>query len=365
MKTDLLPDEIVMPCTPEQYEKYLKRSLLKMGYHEDDLWMDAVDVRTGISVSVEEGMWFFDIDDDDNKENGVYKTNSVVLISMEEFNPRLFLALAARTKEGCFGWGEWFKHYIDNSWLIHREPFPGKAAICQESETNYLINLPELHLVKPTTAEIIEKFKDASYSQKEEVTKRSSFAKMLLDELNKNIITHNSFPKNMYFLGYGGSICCGTWLEKGIGKSLPQPPADVMSGQGVGRVSFGKSLPQPPTKTRTKTYVPGYGEIEFPEKGDKYEYYTYTKDRRTLTVDYAETIWKPEVQVMVHFTRDDVDNPGTREYNDFMQAYSRIREKPVVKHDLKEDDIYKRKGHRGRQEFIIERFTNAKVKTKK
>ena len=103
--------KISMDCTKEQYEKYLKEELLKMGYKEDNV------------------SWW---DDDDNKyitnyysANGKFGNINRGDLSADDtrylgsFNPELFLALAAMTdSERIFGYREWAKQKNGNDFQL-------------------------------------------------------------------------------------------------------------------------------------------------------------------------------------------------------------------------------------------------------
>lgn len=101
---------ISMDCTKEQYEKYLKDELLKMGYEEQWMcWKRKIKIFTNAANGVAGKMI-------DIGEGGKERFNRTYLGS---FNAELFLALAAMTdSERIFGYREWAKQKGGNDFQL-------------------------------------------------------------------------------------------------------------------------------------------------------------------------------------------------------------------------------------------------------
>ena len=94
----MFTQKISMDCTKEQYEKYLKEELLKMGYEERCMhWGREIKIFTNAANGVAGKM--LDIDED-----GKERFNRTYLGS---FNAPLFLALAAMTDKAEGNYGEY------------------------------------------------------------------------------------------------------------------------------------------------------------------------------------------------------------------------------------------------------------------
>lgn len=96
----MFTQKISMDCTKEQYEKYLKDELLKMGYKEEGVsdWGGGNDYITNyFSSNGEVG----------NISEQYISADNVTYLG--SFNAPLFLALAAMTDKAEGNYGEWFK----------------------------------------------------------------------------------------------------------------------------------------------------------------------------------------------------------------------------------------------------------------
>lgn len=160
----MFTQKISMKCTKEQYEKYLKDDLLKMGY-------------------IDSSLFYWDLPDysyivnNFNFENGQISNINVTYITdkdrtyLGEFNANLFLALAAMTdvEDGCYG--EWWYILIKNcEYFTHGNLYKGLDSILNYG--SFIDNMGErngfsLHgpskifnnLRKATVEEIFDKFK--------------------------------------------------------------------------------------------------------------------------------------------------------------------------------------------------------------
>jgi len=104
----MFTQRLSMDCTREQYEKYLKDELLKMGYEDKFVNSWNCGVYQYISnnyMGINGGLGAV-YKQDLNKYNRTY---------LGSFNPELFLSLAAMTdSERIFGYGEWAKRKRGN-----------------------------------------------------------------------------------------------------------------------------------------------------------------------------------------------------------------------------------------------------------
>ena len=102
-----------MDCTKEQYEKYLKDELLKMGYNDDSvLFWGSEDI---IMNNASGDMGVLCVCTSGSKLN--YDRTY-----LGSFNAPLFLALAAMTdSERVFGYGEWAKQKKGNDYQVPTE----------------------------------------------------------------------------------------------------------------------------------------------------------------------------------------------------------------------------------------------------
>ena len=96
----MFTQKISMDCTKQQYEKYLKDELLKMGYEERCMyWGREIKIFTNAANGVAGKM--LDIDEEKKERfNRAY---------LGEFNAELFLALAAMTDKAEGNYGEYVR----------------------------------------------------------------------------------------------------------------------------------------------------------------------------------------------------------------------------------------------------------------
>lgn len=138
----MFTQKISMDCTKEQYEKYLKYELLKMGYQEVGLsyWGDYNDYLTN----------YFGIEGEVGNINEQHiRTDNITYLG--SFNAPLFLALAAMTDKAEGNYGE----YIIG---LHS----GRFYKMTEGERI----LPEYNLIrKATKEELMEKFGGEIWNQ--------------------------------------------------------------------------------------------------------------------------------------------------------------------------------------------------------
>lgn len=93
----MFTQKISMDCTKEQYEKYLKEELLKMGYKEDDWSVSPmIIVNNAFGGNNFVGMY------------GIGCKNSYNRAYLGSFNAPLFLALAAMTDKATGGHREYY-----------------------------------------------------------------------------------------------------------------------------------------------------------------------------------------------------------------------------------------------------------------
>lgn len=97
--------KISMDCTKEQYDKYLKDELLKMGYDLGGAWgwQPSVNILTNI-YNEEVGVIGCTVNYSRRAYNGEY---------LGKFNAPLFLALAAMTDNPNGNYGEWWVYTSD------------------------------------------------------------------------------------------------------------------------------------------------------------------------------------------------------------------------------------------------------------
>lgn len=133
----MFTQKISMDCTKEQYEKYLKEELLKMGYKERyQSWKRDIGIFTNACDGISGGM--LDICEFDKEKFNRHYLGS--------FNAPLFLALAAMTDKAEGNYGEYVIGLKTGEFYRMREDD---------------IVLPEYkHIRKATKEEIIDWFKD-------------------------------------------------------------------------------------------------------------------------------------------------------------------------------------------------------------
>ena len=107
----MFTQRISMDCTKEQYEKYLKDELLKMGYKETEIdGLDWADDFIIVNNFIELGRITQLANANKDTGNRTY---------LGSFNPKLFLALAAMTDgERVFGYREWRKQKDGDKWAL-------------------------------------------------------------------------------------------------------------------------------------------------------------------------------------------------------------------------------------------------------
>ena len=106
----MFTQKISMDCTKEQYEKYLKDELLKMGYTEVVL---VFGYDKSIIVNNLDGYM------GDLASLNPTRKNNKGRLYLGSFNPELFLALAAMTdSERIFGYREWAKQKNGNDFQL-------------------------------------------------------------------------------------------------------------------------------------------------------------------------------------------------------------------------------------------------------
>ena len=95
---------VSMECSKEQYERDLKVSLLAMGYEEtNNTYIGLADKYIGTNIGAE-----------DYKVSDVYENSrhDYGRYFIDEYNPKLFLALAGMTDSETGNIGEWWKHIM-------------------------------------------------------------------------------------------------------------------------------------------------------------------------------------------------------------------------------------------------------------
>ena len=107
----MFTQRISMDCTKEQYEKYLKEELLKMGYKETEI--DGLDWADDFIIIND----FIELGRVTQLANANKDTNDRHYLG--SFNAPLFLALAAMTYgERVFGYREWRKQKNGDKWAL-------------------------------------------------------------------------------------------------------------------------------------------------------------------------------------------------------------------------------------------------------
>lgn len=145
----MFTQKISMDCTKEQYEKYLKEELLKMGYVEKCMyWERDINIFTNASNGVAGNM--LDIRADSKEKYGRTYLGS--------FNAPLFLALAAMTDKAEGNYGE----YIIGL---------GSSRLYKMREEDKI--LPEYNMVrKATKEEIMAKFGENKTENGKEIAEK-------------------------------------------------------------------------------------------------------------------------------------------------------------------------------------------------
>lgn len=179
----MFTQKISMDCTKEQYEKFLKEELLKMGYIEKDMyWGRGILVFTNAANGVTG--WMLDIEWGNKK--GYDRTY------LGSFNAPLFLALAAMTDNAEANYGEYWVCIKDNAWFTKDNLYKSIGVYHDKSpmfydnkgaENGAFINHLFKYFRKATKEEIMAKFgkteNDTNYDAARE------FAKYFCDNVTK------------------------------------------------------------------------------------------------------------------------------------------------------------------------------------
>lgn len=154
----MFTQKISMDCTREQYEKYLKDELLKMGYQEMTMyWGRSITVFTNAANGVTG--WMLDIEWGNKK--GYDRTY------LGSFNAPLFLALAAMTDNADGNYGEYWVCIKDNAWFTKDKLYKSIGVYHDKSpmfydnkgeENGAFINHLFKYFRKATKEEIMAKF---------------------------------------------------------------------------------------------------------------------------------------------------------------------------------------------------------------
>ena len=117
----MFTQRLSMDCTKEQYEKYLKDELLKMGYNDD-----YATFRECEEIIVNNGGGYMWILGSLFSESKLYCDRTY----LGSFNPELFLALAAMTDSHFASYGEYYtdgKYWLKAPIRATNTEFIGKA----------------------------------------------------------------------------------------------------------------------------------------------------------------------------------------------------------------------------------------------
>lgn len=207
----MFTQKISMDCTQEQYEKYLKEELLKMGYEEENTscWDDKKNCYISNNYSLNGTMG-----------NEPYQTaKSEEMNYLGKFNAPLFLALAAMTDKKLGGIGEYWV-LIDKNLSFTKNELYKCVGLFLDKTPKFIDDIGELNgfdsrfffefIRKATVSEIMAKFGEKEYRYNgrpsweiildttiiEEMTKQHREMWAAYKKLNEKIEEKSYEPKN-------------------------------------------------------------------------------------------------------------------------------------------------------------------------
>ena len=163
----MFTQRISMDCTKEQYEKFLKEELLKMGYHEQGMYWGrkGITVFTNAANGITGGM----LDIEWGVKEGYGRTY------LGSFNAPLFLALAAMTDKAEGNYGEYWVCIKYNAWFAKDNLYKSIGVYHDKSpmfyddkgvENGVVIKQLFKYFRKATKEEIMAKFGDVKTGKK-------------------------------------------------------------------------------------------------------------------------------------------------------------------------------------------------------